>query len=80
MVTLKIKDKTAHIGLITTLPCYQGKGLGRQLINRCVATAIENKCSRLEVATQFDNKQACLFYQVCGFNLLSITNIYHFWL
>ena len=80
MVTLKIKDKTAHIGLIATMPGYQGKGLGRQLINRCIKTAIGNNCNTLEVATQFDNKQACSFYQVCNFNVLSITNIYHLWL
>ena len=52
----------------------------KQLINRTRQTAIELGLKNIEVPTQYDNKQACRFYEVCGFQVKSITNIYHFWL
>jgi len=79
MVTLKIKENIAHIGLLAISSTQQGKGIGRKLINRCLKTAIENECSTLEVPTQAANKQACGFYESCGFSVKSIKNIYHLW-
>jgi dTDP-4-amino-4,6-dideoxy-D-galactose acyltransferase len=79
MVTLTINDNVAHIGLIATSPHYQGKGIGRKLINQCIAMAVEKQCDRLEVTTQLANKQACGFYETCGFSVKSINNIYHLW-
>lgn len=80
MVTLKEKSETLHIGLIATAIESQGKGYGKQLINRTKQTAIELGLKYIEVPTQYDNKQACCFYEACGFQIKSITNIYHFWL
>lgn len=80
MVTLKFKNDTVHIGLIATLPKHQGKGYGKQLINRTLHTAKEHSMKKIEVSTQYENQQACLFYQNCGFKIKSISNIYHFWL
>ena len=80
MVTLKEKSETLHIGLIATALESQGKGYGKQLINRTKQTAIELGLKYIEVPTQYDNKQACRFYEACGFQIKSITNIYHFWL
>ena len=53
---------------------------GKQLINRTKQTAFELGLKYIEVPTQYDNKQACRFYEACGFQIKSITNIYHFWL
>lgn len=80
MVTLKSKMDTLHIGLIATSPDFQGKGYGKQLINRTIQTAFELGLNKIEVPTQFENKQACKFYEACGFKIKSVTNIYHFWL
>lgn len=80
MVTLKEKSETLHIGLIATAIESQGKGYGKQLINRTKQTAIEIGLKSIEVPTQYDNKQACRFYEACGFDVKSISNIYHFWL
>ena len=80
MVTLRAKSDTLHIGLIATAIESQGKGYGKQLINRTRQTAIELGLKYIEVPTQYDNKQACRFYEACGFRVKSITNIYHFWL
>ena len=80
MVTLKEKSETLHIGLIATALESQGQGYGKQLINRTRQTAIELGLKNIEVPTQYDNMQACSFYEACGFRVKSITNIYHFWL
>lgn len=80
MVTLKAESDTLHIGLIATAIESQGKGYGKQLITRTKQTAIELGLKHIEVPTQYDNKQACRFYEACGFQKKSITNIYHFWL
>ena len=80
MVTLKIKDKSANIGLIATKTEFQGKGLGKQLIAQCIETAAKNNCQSLTVPTQLNNEQACRFYTASGFQIKSINTIYHFWL
>lgn len=80
MLTLKEKSETMQIGLISTSIESQGKGYGKQLINRTKQTAIELGLKYIEVPTQYDNKQACRFYEACGFRVKSVTNIYHFWL
>jgi dTDP-4-amino-4,6-dideoxy-D-galactose acyltransferase len=80
MVTLSVQSATAKIGLIATLPEFQGMGFGKKLINKCIDTAISNQCSEIEVPTQAENIQACNFYNSCGFGVKEITDIYHFWL
>lgn len=80
MLTLKEKSEAMQIGLISTSIESQGKGYGKQLINRTKQTAFELGLKYIEVPTQYDNKQACRFYEACGFDVKSISNIYHFWL
>lgn len=80
MITLTIENNYAHIGLIAILADQQGKGYGKKLMNKCIETAFINNCEKIQVPTQLDNNQACLFYKSCDFNEKNITNIYHFWL
>ncbi len=80
MVSLKEKSEALHISLIATAFESQGKGYGKQLINRTKQTAIELGLKNIEVPTQYDNMQACRFYEACGFEKRQVTNIYHFWL
>lgn len=80
MVTLKISGDTSEIGLIAVDSQIQGKGYGKLLVERCISAAALANCKTLTVPTQFENKLACKFYERCGFQVQSITNIYHFWL
>ena len=80
MITLKLADKVAHIGLCAVSEAAQGKGYGSSLINACVNKMITKQITQLEVPTQMDNRSACRFYEKCGFSIKSITNTYHFWL
>lgn len=79
MVTLSIKEKAANIGLIAVDETLQGKGVGMSLIDTCVQYCKIEGIVTLDVPTQLDNIQACMFYEKCGFIEKSIQNIYHFW-
>ena len=80
MVTLKVGKEKGQIGLIAVSPDTQGKGYGKALISACENELLSKEVYKLEVPTQIDNQQACLFYEKCGFQVKDITNIYHFWL
>jgi len=80
MVTLKIDNEKGKIGLIAVSPDTQGKGYGKKLISACENKLLNKGIYKIEVPTQADNKQACSFYEKCGFQISEIINIYHFWL
>jgi dTDP-4-amino-4,6-dideoxy-D-galactose acyltransferase len=80
MLTLKITEDKGHIGLIAVSPNSQGRGYGKALISACENELLDKGIATLEVPTQWDNKQACKFYERCGFTTKEISNIYHFWL
>ncbi|MDZ7935491.1 MAG: GNAT family N-acetyltransferase [Emticicia sp.] len=79
MITLGIKENTATIGLIAVDENLQGKGVGMSLIDACVQYCKAENIASLDVPTQLDNRQACSFYEKCGFVEKSVQNIYHFW-
>lgn len=79
-VTVAIKDFVATIGLIAVSENYGRRGIGSKLINAVKSYAIERGCKTLNVATQQDNIEACMFYEKNGFSLYSKTYIYHLWL
>ena len=80
MITLACTESTGRIGLFAVSDKAHGKGYGKRLINACVNELISRKIFLLEVPTQMSNTTACHFYEKCGFQIKSITNIYHFWL
>jgi len=80
MVTLIIKDSIGEIGLIAVSESVQGKGYGKDLINKCINQLISIGICQINVTTQIENLSACRFYKSCGFEKKSLTNIYHFWL
>lgn len=82
MVTLKIDKDTssANIGLVAVDNDCQSKGYGTQLLNAVNNYLLKNHIVTLDVATQFDNKRACAWYEKNDFKKKSLTNIYHWWL
>lgn len=81
MITLKIHDDIAHIGLVAVDEGAQGKGIGTMLIKAVEACLQTNTTVRhLKVATQWANKPACHLYEKNGFIVEEKTNIYHWWL
>lgn len=80
MVTLAVHDNIARIGLLAVHNRHQGQQLGKRLINACINAALARNCTLLKVPTQYENRNACLFYERSGFKLKQLTNIYHLWL
>ncbi|GAB6120466.1 GNAT family N-acetyltransferase [Dysgonomonas termitidis] len=79
-ITVKKYPEYGQIGLIATDEPVQGKGYGKLLIDAVKKYLGNEGLPVLEVATQFDNKGACHFYERCGLSVNRISNIYHFWL
>jgi len=79
-ITLKYNENIGDIGLLAVDSYVQGKGYGKLLIQRCLLDLLKKEIYTINVSTQLDNKDACVFYEKCGFKTKSITNIYHFWL
>ena len=80
MITLKIGPEKGSIGLIAVSKQKQGCKYGRRLVDACCSELLNAKVKAIEVSTQFANKNACSFYERCGFYVKTTTNIYHFWL
>ena len=76
-VTLSINKDEGYIGLIAVDPNFQGKNIGRQLINKCESFLFENKISKLNIPTQKNNISAVHFYSNLGYSIISEENIYH---
>ena len=60
--TSTITSRVAVLNDLYTLPNFRGKGIGRQLIERCRSHAAENGAARLQWVTAPDNKQAQKLY------------------
>lgn len=80
LVTVKIKNGEAHIGLIAVSLNSQGKGIGKKLLMAAENFAFENGASMLYVPTQEINVQACKFYENYGFTRFSEELTYHLWI
>jgi dTDP-4-amino-4,6-dideoxy-D-galactose acyltransferase len=80
MITFIEKEKIGSIGLIAVAPDTQGMGIGRKLVNKVIHQCYLKDINNLEVVTQSANKGASDFYKKIGFKILSIKNIYHFWI
>ncbi len=79
LVTYKIKDSTATIGLIGVLPQYQRQGIGKKLLEYTENELTENNINELNIPTQLENEHACTFYKKMGYSITQTTYITHFW-
>lgn len=78
-ITLKEKKGEAEIGLVAVDKSCRGQGIGPDLI-RCAENEARNAgFNMLQVVTQMQNEGACRLYQKCGFQIVYVTNVYHFW-
>ena len=80
LVTLDFRDGQGTIGLVAVDEEYQHRGIGKALIKYAVSYVHEHQGERLTVATQMDNEPAFRLYSRCGFSLVSVTKIWHWWL
>jgi ribosomal protein S18 acetylase RimI-like enzyme len=78
-VTYKVLDDFATIGLIAISPLYQGKGVGRKLINAVEMELVNRQIGELRIPTQFQNEIACEFYMKLGYKIIKKKIINHYW-
>lgn len=79
MLTLKVDDQVAEIGLVGVSAKLQGKGIGKQLMSKVRKYAEIKNIKQIIVPTQSHNPIACNYYMKCGFVEQSRTKIYHYW-
>ena len=79
LLTLGEKNNRADIGLLAVDEVLRGQGVAQSLVAAAIEQAREWGYNELQVATQYDNKAACRFYEKCGFRLLQEQHIYHLW-
>ncbi len=60
--TTSITAKVAVLNDLYTVPGCRGKGIGRELVERCRSYAAENGAARLQWVTAPDNEQAQKLY------------------
>jgi ribosomal protein S18 acetylase RimI-like enzyme len=56
-----------HIDELIVDKNFRGRGYGKQLMNKIIEVAIENKCKRIELDSAFHRKEAHTFYESIGF-------------
>jgi dTDP-4-amino-4,6-dideoxy-D-galactose acyltransferase len=78
-VTVKNKQGTGSIGLIAVSKQYQGKSIGKLLLDKTEEWYYNNNILRAEVVTQQDNIGACRFYEKNGYTVKNVQYIYHLW-
>jgi dTDP-4-amino-4,6-dideoxy-D-galactose acyltransferase len=79
LITVKLNDDHARIGIIAVDNKCRGQGIGKKLLHAVKQYCIKNKIYCLRVATQKENLGAVNFYEKNSFSLLSSIDIYHFW-
>lgn len=80
MITIDHKGSHAHIGLVAVDPEFQYKGFGTKIMSSLETVLCHKGVLTIDVATQKSNVKACRWYEKNGFEIMSITPIYHWWL
>lgn len=71
---------TVRIGLFAVAPEHRRQGVGRRLVAQAERFCAERAAGKLRVATQIENREACRFYESCGFRNVHQESIFHAWL
>jgi dTDP-4-amino-4,6-dideoxy-D-galactose acyltransferase len=79
-VSIKNDCDKLKIGLIAVDQNYQGKGIGKKLMQHVESIALAENLKKISVETQKQNDGAMAFYQSCGFSVVETKEIYHLWI
>lgn len=60
----------AHLYTIAVDPKFQGRGLGRKLLDRCLREARNHGCDRFSLEVRADNKPAIALYKKSGYEIV----------
>ena len=80
LVTLDRKADVGTIGLVAIHENFQHRGIGTIMMQHVIRYATEHQSRKLSVATQLENVPACKLYENNGFEVESVTDVWHWWL
>lgn len=66
LIALQVLDELHLLNLAVEL-AYQGKGLGKRLLNHLIALAKQRSCSSILLEVRVTNQRAIAVYKVAGF-------------
>lgn len=79
LVTYHIDGKgVSTVGLVSTAPSMQRKGLGSELLARAEQDSHCSGAAKIRVSTQSENVAACQLYAQRGYNLVCSGSYFHF--
>lgn len=70
LIASEIADGAGHIGQISILPSYQGRGIGRKMIDLVMSDLREEGYETVSLAVTAANKSALHLYESCGFRTI----------
>ncbi len=70
LVTYRIEDRECEIVTLDAL--FEGRGIGKDLLNAVRKIASSEKCNRICLITTNDNARAQEFYKKIGFELVAV--------
>ncbi len=70
LIASRIAKGAGHIGQISILPAYQGRGLGRRMISMAIAELEQRGYETISLAVTGANASAYHLYQSCGFRTI----------
>ncbi|MFC5407104.1 GNAT family N-acetyltransferase [Cohnella soli] len=71
-VLIHTHPKTYEIVNIAVEEKHQGKGIGRQLLHKAIAVAVELQADSVEIGTGNSSVRQLALYQRCGFRITGI--------
>lgn len=79
LVTVNDDNGKCTIGLVAIHEDLQKKGIGTVMMRHVLNYAESMHCGQISVATQLENVPACRLYEKSGFEVESVTDVWHWW-
>ena len=71
-VTIRIAGSMGEIGYLTIIKRYQGRGLGKLLLNKALSLCKQMKCKKMHLSVRQNNIHAINLYKKHGFETAGI--------
>jgi ribosomal protein S18 acetylase RimI-like enzyme len=77
LIASRISAGVGHIGQISILPSYQGRGLGRRLVDSVLVEFSNQQLNTATLAVTATNTRAIRLYSLCGFIRIHTFPVYY---
>jgi ribosomal protein S18 acetylase RimI-like enzyme len=77
LISSRLSSDTGHLGQISVLPAYQGRGVGRRLIQSAKLELCKRGFDCVSLAVTATNSRAVSLYESCGFSTIHSFPVYY---